>query len=64
MRLLALLALLLLSGCYLRTLFEPAICESYRVTPVNDSTVYIACEAWRALSDSTKRWDNDGRRLP
>lgn len=70
---LRLLACLLLTACT-TTLYEPAICvEEHADTvgmvldeqdQITDYLVRPGCDVWQAMSDSTKRWDNDGRRLP
>lgn len=65
-----LLLALLLSGCYLRTLYEPAVCVAWNVDTLSTDpnrtadTLFIVCETWQAIGDTTKRWTNDGTRLP
>ena len=59
---------LLLWGCT-HTFYEPAICIREKVDTVAvinnyQYVTYHECEVWQALSDSTKRWDNEGNRLP
>lgn len=62
-------ALLFVAACYLSNVYEPAICIQERVDTVlviNDAyyTKYYECEVWRALSDSTKCFANDGEKIP
>ena len=71
-RVLGCLALLLLSGCYVRTLHAPALCGDVRIDTV--STIFLngqaagvvtqeTCLVWVAFSDSTQCWNRDGERL-
>jgi len=67
-----LLGLCLLVGCTFVNPYEAAICVQERVDTVQvivieSQFVFVMeheCEIWQALSDSTKRWDNNGNRLP
>lgn len=65
MRGLILLLLLALSGCYLRTLYEPAECIEWDVDTLSTDpnrtadTLLIQCETWQAMSDREKCWTND-----
>jgi len=61
---------LLLLGCT-TVVYEPTICVEERVDTVGVVTVngvvtnvvtYTTCARWRAWSDSTKCWTNDGLR--
>ena len=56
--------ILFLCGCT-ETLYAPAICadEAIDTVAIIDNSQYVTyheCERWRALSDSTKCWTNDG----
>jgi hypothetical protein len=61
--------LVLVSGCYLPTAYEPAICTDERMDTVGiwveGQPYYVQprCEIWRALSDSTKCWTNERERI-
>lgn len=65
-RIVPLVGLLILAACYLTTAYEPALCTEERMDTigvwVEGQPYYVQpqCEIWRALSDSTKCWTNDG----
>ena len=65
----AVLLLLLFGGCYFPTAYEPTICTDERMDTVGvwieGQPYYVQprCNTWRALSDSTKCWTNDGKRV-
>ena len=71
-RLACIAALILLAGCYVRTLHEPALCAAERLDTVtvvlvnNQPPVVVTqetCTLWVAFSDSTVCWNGDGERL-
>lgn len=70
MKWLLLAAALISLGCYLTTAYEPCVCIAERrdgvlVIAASDTTFIgsVECKIWRALSDSTKCWDENGDAL-
>jgi len=69
---LLLLALALLSACYLVTEYHPAECAGERVDTVavllvGSSTHVVTehtCTTWRAITDTTKCWDRAADPVP